>query len=155
MVTCGRKKGRGRGEGEKREREKRKGAPSHPFLPNSPSFSLPHYPLPLSTPATQATTYTVRLQGLQNSKSNHFFTHRAVPYPGWYSFSKVIVEVIDETCEDGFAQKTKSSITVLILCSVYGLRFCSAHNYTEERLRVKTLSSLIFQKHVSPSSVVN
>ena len=31
--------------------------------------------------------------------------------PGWYSFSKVIVEVIDETCEDGFAQKTKSSIT--------------------------------------------
>ena len=50
---------------------------------------------------------------------------------------KVIVEVIDETCEDGFALKTKSSITVLVLCSVYGLRFCPAHNYIEERLRVK------------------
>ena len=33
--------------------------------------------------------------------------------------------------------KTKSSITVLVLCSVYGLRFCSAHNNTEEKLRLK------------------
>ena len=72
------KKGRGRGEGEKREREKRKGAPSHPFLPNPPPFSLPHYPFDACY--TQATTYTVRLQGLQNSKSNHFYTPRAVPY---------------------------------------------------------------------------
>ena len=57
--------------------------------------------------------------------------------PGWYSFSKVIVEVIDETCEDGFALKTKSSITVLVKSSVYGLKLCPAHNDTEERLRVK------------------
>ena len=49
----------------------------------------------------------------------------------------MIVEVIDETFEDGFALKTKSSITVQVKCSVYGLRFCAAHNHAEERLRVK------------------
>ena len=49
----------------------------------------------------------------------------------------VIVEVIDETCEVDFELKKKSSINVLVKCSVYGLRFCPAHNHTEERLRVK------------------
>ena len=79
----------------------------------------------------------VRLQGLQNSKSNHFFTPRAVPlYPDDTLF-KVIVEVIDETCEVDLELKTKSSINVQVKCSVYGLRFCPAHNHTEERLRVK------------------
>ena len=54
----GHKKGRGRGEGEKRQRVKGR---EHRLVPLSPiplPFCLPLYPLPLSTPATQATTYT-------------------------------------------------------------------------------------------------
>ena len=80
----------------------------------------------------------VRLQGLQNSKSNHFFYASGCSIvTRMIRFSKVIVEVIDETCEVDFELKTKSSINVLVKCSVYGLRFCPAHNYIEERLRVK------------------
>ena len=52
------KKGRGRGEGEKRQREKGRERRLLPLSPTSLPFSLPPYPLPLSTPATQATTYT-------------------------------------------------------------------------------------------------
>ena len=55
---CGRRqKGRGRGGGRK-ARKKGKGKGSRrplPSPPNPPLFFLPPYPLPLSTPATQAT----------------------------------------------------------------------------------------------------
>ena len=50
----GRKKRMGSGKEEKRERGE-KGREPYPFSPIPPSFSLPPYPLPLSTPATQAT----------------------------------------------------------------------------------------------------
>ena len=52
------KKGRGRGEGEKRQREKGRERRLLPLSPIPLPFSLPPYPLPLWTPATQATTYT-------------------------------------------------------------------------------------------------
>ena len=32
----------------------------------------------------------VRLQGLQNSKSNHFFAPRAVPYPNDTAFKRYL-----------------------------------------------------------------
>ena len=52
------KKGRGRGEGEKRQRVKGRERRLLPLSPIPLPFSLLPYPLPLSTPATQATTYT-------------------------------------------------------------------------------------------------
>ena len=54
----GHKKGRGRGEGEKRQRVKGRERLLLLLSPIPLHFSLPPYPLPLSTPATQATTYT-------------------------------------------------------------------------------------------------
>ena len=47
-------------------------------------------------------------------------------------------------------KKTKSSITLLVLCSVYGLRFCSVHNHTEERLRVKDCFITYFPETCQP-----
>ena len=47
-------KRRGEGKGEKRERGE-KGSEPLPSLPNPVPFSLPPYPVPLSTRATQAT----------------------------------------------------------------------------------------------------
>ena len=47
-------KRRGEGEGEQRERGE-KGSEPLPSLPNPLHFSLPPYPVPLSTRATQAT----------------------------------------------------------------------------------------------------
>ena len=47
-------KRRGEGEGEKRERGE-KGSEPLPSLPNPLHFPLLPYPVPLSTPATQAT----------------------------------------------------------------------------------------------------
>ena len=49
---------RGRGEGKKRQREKGRERRLLPLSPIPLPFSLPPYPLPLWTPATQATTYT-------------------------------------------------------------------------------------------------
>ena len=52
------KKGKGRGEREKRQREKGRERRLRPLSPMPLPFSLPPYPLPLLTPATQVTTYT-------------------------------------------------------------------------------------------------
>ena len=52
------KKGRGWGEEEKRRREKGRERRLLPLSPIPLPFSLPPYPLRLSTPATQATTFT-------------------------------------------------------------------------------------------------
>ena len=49
----GRRK-KGGGEGEKNAKAGKRKVSPFPSLPNPPPFSLPPYPLPLSTPATQA-----------------------------------------------------------------------------------------------------
>ena len=56
------KKGRGRREGEKRQREKGRERRLLPLSSIPLPFSLPPYPLPLSTPATLATTYIHRVR---------------------------------------------------------------------------------------------
>ena len=61
-----RKKGRESGEGEKRERGEKGRRPLSSF-PNPPLFSLPPYPLPLSTPARQATCLRMIWNWMLNS----------------------------------------------------------------------------------------
>ena len=78
---------RGGGEGREKSAKGKKGRERR-LIPFSP-IPLPFpFLTTVSTPATQARTDTVRLQGLQNSKSNHFFTHRAVPYPDDTAFQR-------------------------------------------------------------------